>query len=48
MSAPALPRASGRSVAIQYDRCTQHHACDDFFPAVRERERAGIIGDRPV
>jgi len=36
------------SVAIWDNRCTQHYACDDFFPAVRKLERAGIIGDRPV
>jgi hypothetical protein len=26
----------------------QHCAVDDFFPAVRQLERAGIIGERPV
>jgi len=36
------------SVAIWDNRCTQHYACDDFYPAVRKLERAGIIGDRPV
>jgi len=36
------------SVAIWDNRCTQHYAVDDFFPAVRRLERAGIIGDRPV
>lgn len=36
------------SVAIWDNRCTQHYACNDFFPAVRKLERAGIIGDRPV
>ena len=36
------------SVAIWDNRSTQHYACDDFFPAVRKLERAGIIGDRPV
>jgi len=36
------------SVAIWDNRCTQHYACDDFFPAERRLERAGIIGDRPV
>jgi taurine dioxygenase len=35
------------SVAIWDNRCTQHYAVDDFFPAVRKLERAGIIGDRP-
>jgi taurine dioxygenase len=36
------------SVAIWDNRCTQHYAVDDFFPAVRQLERAGIIGARPV
>jgi taurine dioxygenase len=36
------------SVAIWDNRCTQHYAVDDFFPAVRKLERAGIIGDQPV
>ena len=36
------------SVAIWDNRSTQHYAVDDFFPAVRKLERAGIIGDRPV
>ena len=36
------------SVAIWDNRCTQHYAVDDFFPAVRKLERAGIIGERPV
>jgi taurine dioxygenase len=36
------------SVAIWDNRCTQHYAVDDFFPAVRKLERAGIIGMRPV
>ena len=35
------------SVAIWDNRCTQHYACDDFYPAVRKLERAGIIGDKP-
>jgi taurine dioxygenase len=35
------------SVAIWDNRCTQHYAVDDFFPAVRKLERAGIIGDAP-
>jgi taurine dioxygenase len=35
------------SVAIWDNRSTQHYACDDFYPAVRKLERAGIIGDRP-
>ena len=36
------------SVAIWDNRSTQHYACDDFHPAVRKLERAGIIGERPV
>jgi len=36
------------SVAIWDNRCTQHYAVDDFFPAVRKLERAGIIGDHPI
>src|SRR5215831_2998263 len=35
------------SVAIWDNRCTQHYAVQDFWPAVRKLERAGIIGDRP-
>jgi taurine dioxygenase len=35
------------SVAIWDNRCTQHYAVDDFYPAVRQLERAGIIGERP-
>lgn len=35
------------SVAIWDNRCTQHYAVMDYFPAVRKMERAGIIGDRP-
>ena len=36
------------SVAIWDNRCTQHYAVDDFFPAVRKLERAVIIGERPI
>jgi taurine dioxygenase len=35
------------SVAIWDNRCTQHYAAQDFWPAVRNLERAGIVGDRP-
>ena len=35
------------SVAIWDNRCTQHYAVQDYWPAVRKMERAGIIGDRP-
>ena len=36
------------SVAVWDNRCTQHYAVQDFWPEVRNLERAGIIGDRPV
>ena len=26
---------------------TQHYAVQDYWPAVRRMERAGIVGDRP-
>jgi len=35
------------SVAIWDNRCTQHYAVQDYWPAVRKMERAGIIGDAP-
>jgi len=35
------------SFAIWDNRCTQHYAVQDYWPAVRRMERAGIIGDRP-
>jgi len=35
------------SVVIWDNRCTQHYAVMDYWPAVRKMERAGIIGDRP-
>lgn len=35
------------SVAIWDNRCTQHYAVMDYWPAVRRMERAGIKGDRP-
>ena len=35
------------SVALWDNRCTQHYACQDFWPAQRNLERAGIVGDRP-
>jgi taurine dioxygenase len=35
------------SVAIWDNRCTQHYAVQDFWPAIRNLERAGIVGDRP-
>ena len=36
------------SVAIWDNRCTQHYAVMDYWPAVRKMERAGIIGDKPT
>jgi taurine dioxygenase len=33
------------SVAIWDNRATQHYAVQDYWPAVRKMERAGIIGD---
>ncbi|MCE3284938.1 MAG: taurine dioxygenase [Steroidobacteraceae bacterium] len=35
------------SVAIWDNRCTQHYAVQDYWPAVRRMERAGIVGDTP-
>ncbi len=35
------------SVAIWDNRCTQHYAVQDYWPAVRKMERAAIVGDRP-
>ena len=35
------------SVALWDNRATQHYAVQDYFPAARKMERAGIIGDRP-
>jgi taurine dioxygenase len=40
-------RWRNNSVAIWDNRCTQHYAVQDYFPAVRKMERAGIIGDKP-
>ena len=40
-------RFRNNSVAIWDNRCTQHYAVQDFWPAVRKLERAGIVGDRP-
>lgn len=35
------------SVAIWDNRCTQHYAVQDYWPAVRKMERAGIVGAAP-
>jgi taurine dioxygenase len=40
-------RWRANSVAIWDNRCTQHYAVQDYWPAVRRMERAGIIGDKP-
>jgi taurine dioxygenase len=40
-------RFGRNSVAIWDNRCTQHYAVQDFWPAARHLERAGIVGDRP-
>lgn len=36
------------SVAMWDNRCTQHYATDDFWPAHRRMERVTVVGDRPV
>jgi taurine dioxygenase len=40
-------RLRRNTVAIWDNRCTQHYAVQDFWPQMRNLERAGIIGDRP-
>ncbi|MGW0042877.1 TauD/TfdA dioxygenase family protein [Rhodococcus sp. NPDC003348] len=40
-------RWTKNSVAIWDNRSTQHYAVQDYWPAVRKMERAGIVGDRP-
>ena len=40
-------RWAPNSVAIWDNRSTQHYAVQDYWPAVRKMERAGIIGDAP-
>ncbi|MEU2129881.1 TauD/TfdA family dioxygenase [Streptomyces sp. NPDC018352] len=40
-------RWTTNSVAIWDNRSTQHYAVQDYWPAVRKMERAGISGDRP-
>ena len=34
-------------LVIWDNRSTQHYAVQDYWPAVRRMERAGIVGDRP-
>ena len=40
-------RWTNNSFAIWDNRCTQHYAVQDYYPAVRKMERAAIIGDQP-
>ena len=40
-------RWTKNSFAIWDNRCTQHYAVHDYWPATRRMERATIIGDRP-
>lgn len=40
-------RWTRNSVAIWDNRSTQHYAVQDYWPAVRKMDRAGIVGDRP-
>jgi taurine dioxygenase len=40
-------RWRNNSIAIWDNRCTQHYAVQDYWPAVRKMERAGIVGDPP-
>jgi taurine dioxygenase len=37
-------RWTANSFAIWDNRCTQHYAVQDYWPAVRRMERAGIVG----
>ena len=40
-------RWTANSFAIWDNRCTQHYAVQDYWPAVRKMERAGVMGDQP-
>jgi taurine dioxygenase len=40
-------RWTDNSFALWDNRCTQHYAVQDYFPAVRQMERASIAGDKP-
>ncbi|MGH3294555.1 MAG: TauD/TfdA dioxygenase family protein [Trebonia sp.] len=40
-------RWTDNSFALWDNRCTQHYAVQDYFPAVRKMERASIAGDKP-
>ena len=39
-------RWTKNSFAIWDNRCTQHYAVQDYWPAVRKMERAGVIGEK--
>jgi taurine dioxygenase len=39
-------RWTKNSFAIWDNRSTQHYAVQDYWPAVRKMERAGVVGDR--
>ena len=43
----ALVRGSRAAWPIWDNRCTQHYAVNDYWPAPRKMERAGIVGDIP-
>ena len=34
-------------IAVWDNRCTQHYALNDYWPAPRKMERAAIVGDTP-
>jgi taurine dioxygenase len=40
-------RWAEHAIAFWDNRCTQHYAASDYWPAVRRMQRATIIGDRP-
>jgi taurine dioxygenase len=40
-------RWTPNSIAIWDNRSTQHYAVQDYWPAVRKMERAGVMGDKP-
>jgi len=40
-------RWTPHSFAIWDNRSTQHYAVQDYWPAVRKMERAGVMGDKP-
>ncbi len=40
-------RWAPNSVAMWDNRCTQHYAVQDYWPAPRKMERTAIIGDKP-